>query len=162
MSHILRIAAVALTTLATVPFVSADEKKPSAQSEDAKPEPAKPAESKATDDKPVSPAAGEEKIYDPKDLNALREKKGQKVTLEGKIARLGESNTGGVRYLNFADQWRTAVSLVFLPTKSKGAFTKEKLKEYVGKKVKVSGRLSEFRDALQIEIDTLEQLQVLE
>lgn len=108
----------------------------------------------------VAPAAAG-KIYAPKDLEALRAVKGQNVTIEGTILKQGESKTGTVRYLNFTDDYKESVALVFMVSKGGGDFTKEKLTNYVGKKVQVTGAVGEYKDNLQIEVRALDQLKLV-
>jgi hypothetical protein len=113
-------------------------------------EPAKPAE-----------APAELKTYAPTDLAALKEVKGQKIILEGKIATSGANRTDSVRYLNFTQNFRESASLVFFVNAGGGTFTKEKLAGYVGKKVRVTGPLSEYNGALQIRMESLDQLKII-
>ena len=114
-------------------------------------EPAKPAE-----------ASAEVKTYAPTDLTALKEVKGKKVILEGKIAASGANRTESIRYLNFTQNFRESASLVFFANAGSGNFTKEKLAEYVGKKVRVTGTLSEYNGSLQIRMESLDQIKVIE
>lgn len=109
---------------------------------------------------PVAVAAAG-KVYAPKDLEALRAVKGQTVIIEGTIVKQGESKTGTVRYLNFTDDYKESVALVFMVAKGAGDFTKEKLTNYVSKKVRVSGAVGEFNNNLQIEIGAFDQLKLV-
>ena len=108
----------------------------------------------------ATPAAAD-KIYAPKDLVALRTLKGQTVKIEGTIVKQGESKTGAVRYLNFTEHYQEAISLVFMVSKGAGDFTKEKLTNFVGKKVQVTGAVGEYNNNLQIEIRSLDQLKLV-
>lgn len=107
-------------------------------------------------------APAEVKIYSPTDLTTLKELKGHKIVLEGKIANAGANRTESIRYLNFTPNFRESVSLVFFATSGGGTFTKEKLGEYVGKKVRVNGTLSDYNGALQIRMESLDQMKVIE
>ncbi len=119
------------------------------------------------DDKPAAPATpaattpATDKIYAPKDLTALRALKGQTVKIEGTILKQGESKTGAVRYLNFTEHYQESISIVFMVSKGAGDFTKEKLTNYVGKKVQVTGAVGEYNNNLQIEIHALDQLKLV-
>ena len=124
-----------------------------------KPTPAPAAPATATT--PETPAAAADKIYAPKDLTALRTLKGQTVKIEGTILKQGESKTGAVRYLNFTEHFQESISLVFMVSKGGGDFTKEKLTNYVGKKVQVTGVVGEYNNNLQIEIGKLDQLKLV-
>lgn len=113
-------------------------------------------------DKPVPKSAGVvEKIYAPKDLAALRAVKGQTVKVEGTIVKQGESKSATVRYLNFTENYKESIALVFMVAKGEGDFTKEKLTNYVGKKVRVTGAVGEYKDSLQIEIRALDQIRLV-
>ena len=64
--------------------------------------------------------------------------------------------------MNFTDNFRLSVSLTFFANAGDGKFTKEKLAEFVGKKVRVTGELTEFNGMLQIKMTSIEQLKVVE
>lgn len=98
-------------------------------------------------------------IFAPDDLQALRVKIGSTVTVEGTLAGTGESRTGAVRYLNFAKNYRSAVALVFF--RETIDLPRERLEEFVGKSVRVTGQLSEHEGHLQIVLTTLEDVRVL-
>ena len=108
-----------------------------------------------------APAAVAEKIYAPTDLAALRAVKGQTVKVEGTIVKQGESKSATVRYLNFTENYKDSLALVFMVSKGGGDFTKEKLTNYVGKKVQVTGAVGEYKDSLQIEIRALDQIKLV-
>jgi DNA/RNA endonuclease YhcR with UshA esterase domain len=119
---------------------------------------------------PTAPAADKKpaekkktgKPHDPSDLNALRPLLGETITVEGTIASTGESKGGTIRFLNFTRD-RSGLVLVFFLNYSEGStFTKEKLQEYVGKKVRVTGKLEEYTSTLQFKIDSLSQVEVIE
>ena len=107
------------------------------------------------------PPAATEKNYAPKDLAALRVVKGQTVKVEGTILKQGEAKSGTVRYLNFTENYKESIALVFMVSKGGGDFTKEKLTNYVGKKVQVTGTVGEYKDSLQIEVRALDQIKLV-
>jgi hypothetical protein len=116
---------------------------------------------------PAEPAktpapAGEVKAHAPTDLAALKPLKGQKILLEGKIVSSGANKADSIRYLNFTKNFRESVSLVFFANSGGGTFTKDALAKFVGKTVRVNGTLSEYNDALQIRIESLDQVKVIE
>ena len=102
----------------------------------------------------------EEKVYAPNDLAGLKEMTGKTVTIEGTVTGQGESKSGTVRYLNFSKNYKDTIALVFILSQGADNFTKEKLGEFVEKKVRVTGVVGTHNDALQIKIDKLEQIQV--
>ncbi len=104
---------------------------------------------------PVDPA----KVFTPTDLDALRPVVGQAVVIEGTIIASGESKSKTVRYLNFTKNYKESVGLVFFTSKGGDDFALEKLAVWVGKKVRVTGKLGEHAGALQIELEKADQLQ---
>ena len=121
------------------------------------------------EDKPAAPAApaapateapAAAKPLSPTDLPALKENVGKEVTVQGKVEAVGESKSGGVRYLNFSKNYKQSLALVFIVSKGGDAFTKEKLTEFVGKTVTVKGKIETYNEALQIKIEKLEQIVV--
>ena len=116
------------------------------------------------EDKPAAPAApavpADLTIIGAADLEKLKEANGKSATVEGTVAAQGENNAGTMRYLNFAKKYKEALTLVFLLGKGGDEFSKEKLGAFVGKKVRVTGTVSTFNDALQIKIDNLAQIQI--
>lgn len=103
------------------------------------------------------------RIYEATDLASLRDALNKEVTVEGSVVMQGQNPRETVRYLNFAEDYKTALGLVFFLNYSEGgSFTKEKLGEYVGKKVRVIGKLEEYNGAVQIKINKMDQIQVLE
>jgi RecJ-like exonuclease len=102
-------------------------------------------------------AAG--KVFLPTDLDALRPLVGQPITIEGRLVRLGGNKGQTIRYLNFTQNYRDSVALVFFVSKGGDAFAKDKLTEWLGKKVRATGKLADFNGNLQIEVENLDQLQ---
>jgi hypothetical protein len=109
----------------------------------------------------TAPATGVE-VYDPRALDVLRGKKGQILTVEGTLVRIGENKTGTFRYLNFTQNYKDSLSLVFPVAKNPKEFTMEKLNEWNGKKVRATGTVSEFGGNLQIAIEKWDQLKKVE
>jgi len=107
----------------------------------------------------AEPAA--EKTYAPTDLDALRAVLGQTVKVEGTIVKQGESKDAKVRYLNFSENYKETLALVFMVAKGGGDFTKERLTNYVGKKVQVTGAVADYKGSLQIEVRALDQLRLV-
>jgi hypothetical protein len=98
------------------------------------------------------------KIYDPSDLENLRGERGKVITVEGTLARSGESKSKTVRYLNFSNDYRDSLALVFFVSKGGDLFAMEKLHHWIGKKVRATGRVSEYGSNVQIEIEKWDQL----
>jgi RecJ-like exonuclease len=141
---------LAFTALIFLPFANAEEKKP---------EPLKPPQPAV----PATPAAPDPaKVFAPTAIEELKALKGKTVTLEAPIIKLGENKSGTVRYLNFTDNYRLSASLAFFANAGSGNFTKEKLVGFVGKKVRVTGELTEYNGSLQIKMTSLDQIKVIE
>lgn len=83
---------------------------------------------------------------------------GREVTVEGVIGRFGESRKGDVRYLNFIGTGRNDVALVFFVPPGEGEFTAANLQRYVGRKVRVTGIISDYRGNPQMQVANLSQL----
>ena len=116
------------------------------------------------EDKPGAPAPAappaDPNIIAATDLEKLKEADGKTATVEGTVFAQGENNAGTMRYLNFAKRYKEALTLVFLLGKSGDEFSKENLVAFVGKKVRVTGTVSTYNDALQMKIDKLSQIQI--
>jgi hypothetical protein len=95
----------------------------------------------------------------PEDLENLRGERGKVVTVEGTIVRSGESKSKTVRYLNFTNNYRDSCALVFFLSKGGDLFAMEKLHAWIGKKVRATGKVSEYGSNVQIEIEKWDQMQ---
>ncbi len=98
----------------------------------------------------ILPASAKEKILD---------QLGKEVVIEGTISRVGENKSGTMRFLNFLGTQRGDLSLVFFLEKWDGSLTSEMLNSYIGKKVRVTGRVSEYQGNPQLEITEASQIQ---
>ena len=117
------------------------------------PKPAAPTEAK-----PAAPA--EEKIYSVTDLVMLRPMLGKKITVEGMVLSTSANKTETMRFLNFTKNYKEALSVVFFSNMGGGTFTKEKLSEFAGRKVRVTGTLGEFNGSLQFKMESLDQIKI--
>jgi hypothetical protein len=102
-----------------------------------------------------------EKVFAPKDLEGMRAVIGQTVKVEGTIVQQGESKDAKVRYLNFTENYKQSLALVFMVAKGNGDFSKEKLTNYVGKKVQATGKVADYKGNLQIEITALDRIKLV-
>ncbi len=113
------------------------------------------------EDKSAAPAAtAGVAVFAPTDLAKLKEAPGKPVIVEGTIVARGANKSNTIRYLNFTRDYKEAISLVFFVSKGGEAFSEEKLAAFVGKKVRVSGTVGTYNEALQIKIDQLGQIQL--
>ena len=60
----------------------------------------------------------------------------------------------------FDERIDESISLIFMVAKGGDQFTTEKLSAFVGKKVRVSGTVGTYHEALQIKIEKLDQIQI--
>ena len=116
-----------------------------------------------------SPAAGDKAVsYNAADLDTLRPLVGKSVEITGTPTGTGKSKSGNVLYLNFAGAHQ-AVALVFFLSGSaasgadpgtRKAASEDDLKPFVGKAIRVTGKLADYKGDLQIVIDSLDQIKV--
>ena len=109
---------------------------------------------------PPAPAAADVAVIAPNDLAKLKEMTGKPVVVEGTVSAQGENKTATIRYLNISKNYKETISLVFMVSKGGDEFSSEKLGAFVGKKVRVSGTVGTYNEALQIKIDKLDQIQI--
>lgn len=101
-------------------------------------------------------------VFYPGEVDRMRPKIGQQVVIEGMPIIVGENKTGTVRYLNFARDYKTVVSIILTKEHPAVFLSKDELKlKFLGKKVRVTGTLEEANGALQINLSEPGQIQVL-
>jgi serine/threonine-protein kinase len=108
------------------------------------------------DPTPQSPR--DDGVLESHDLAQFQQKIGQKVTMAGQVVLTGENKTGTVRYLNFDQDYKKAVALVFFLNQIEAP--EEKLQTYVGKEVRVTGEVGEHKGTYQIAIKDWSQIEV--
>ncbi len=118
------------------------------------------------DSRPAAPAPGapppaEAPPLDPSNLDALRARLGAIATVEGAIAAYGQSHSATTRYLNFAHDYRDALSLVFRIEGDNPAWSEANLRRYVGKRVRVTGEISEYKGNIQIVMRPGQEIAIL-
>jgi serine/threonine protein kinase len=111
---------------------------------------------------PPTPPSLADGTWRPDDLTGLRSQLGQTVTVQGTPVDLGQNRAGNIRYLNFADDYRRAVSLVFFIEDKPEDFTELKLSQFLHRPIKVVGRVDEHRGNIQIKVTSLDQLSLVE
>ena len=96
---------------------------------------------------------------DATDTNTLRQSVGKQVEVEGTPTKTGLSKSSTVAYLNFGGAHQGVALVFFLKPGTSGAFgSEDDLKQYVGKKIVVSGKLEEYKGDLQIKVDSTNQI----
>jgi serine/threonine protein kinase len=96
--------------------------------------------------------------YDPKDLDGLRRELGNVVTVEGEVERWGQNKAKTLYYINFDQDYSQALALVIRREKFLEQEQEAVLKNMVGKRVRYTGRVSEFQNRLQIFVDDVEKI----
>ncbi len=97
----------------------------------------------------------------PTDLATLRGHIGDQVEVQGTPTATGVSKSGTIAYVNFAGAHQGLALVFFLKPSMQGGFGSEAdLKQYVGKKITVSGKLEEYKGDLQIKVETTAQIKV--
>ncbi|MGC3988477.1 MAG: OB-fold nucleic acid binding domain-containing protein [Chthoniobacteraceae bacterium] len=99
-----------------------------------------------------SPSATASAELDPTDAAALKPMIGKTVTVAGKVTSVNASKTGSVLFIHFAQDWNSSLSLVLFA--KSGEPTLDSLQQYVGKQVKVTGKLELYKDQLEIKLDS--------
>lgn len=111
---------------------------------------------------PASPLpAVARKSYSPGAVDELRSLIGRKVVIVGKVVAAGANKSGKIRYLNFTKNYKDSLALVFFTNMGGGMFTKEKLADYVNRTVRANGVVSDYKGALQMKIESLDQIRTV-
>jgi serine/threonine protein kinase len=99
--------------------------------------------------------------YQVDDLLKLGAKVGEVVTIQGTPVEVGQNQSRTIYYLNFSENYREAISLVFFISNQPESFTRERLEKYVGKQIRVRGKVERYQNALQMKIRSLDQIETL-
>jgi len=98
--------------------------------------------------------------FDPEQLARLKAMLGKEVMIEGVPVGVSENRSGSIRYLNFTEDYKASISLVFFISDSPEEFTEEKLSRYAGKLITVTGRVDEYRGDLQLKVKNSSQIKI--
>jgi len=101
-------------------------------------------------------------FFDPLDGAEMLKQDGQVIKIRGRIVQFGSAASGRAYYLNFSDNYRASLSLVFFPAENPAELRPELLRGFVNKTVVVEGRVSTFRGAPQIVLKSLADLKIVE
>jgi hypothetical protein len=99
-------------------------------------------------------------LIPPTEYQALLARLGEPVVVEGVIKEVSVGKGGGFRYLRFVGVDEKGLTLAFFSTENPQQQIR-RLWEYVGKKVRVTGTVSEKNGVPQIFIDSFSQLETL-
>jgi tRNA A-37 threonylcarbamoyl transferase component Bud32 len=101
-------------------------------------------------------------VLEPTDNEGVMAVLGKEATVGGVVGRVGESRNGQVRYLNFTGAGRGDLSLVFFLRPGEEDFTKENLERFVGKSIRATGVITDYRGMPQMEITDFAQIDILD
>ena len=110
----------------------------------------------------LQPDRGGETVFAPDDLTGLSQRTGATVMVAGVPVRVGAGRSGTVYYLNFSENYRESLALVFFPSDFKPVLGKDNLNAYLGKNIRVQGVMEIYREIPQIRIKSLDQIRILE
>ena len=108
----------------------------------------------------ASPAASvADTPLDATDAAALRGHLNEQVKVRGTPTGTGHSKAGNVAYLNFAGAHQAVALVFFFKSGQTGTLTSEEdIKQFVGKTIVVTGKLTEYKGDFQIVVETLDQI----
>jgi len=105
------------------------------------------------------PVEKQDAAIDPTETKTLKTKIGETVSVQGTVMRSGVNKKGNRRYLNFTNDYRRGVALMFLMDTPKHDFSEEWIQSHVGQTVRATGCISEYEGRLQMEITSKDQIQ---
>jgi DNA/RNA endonuclease YhcR with UshA esterase domain len=108
---------------------------------------------------PKTPAAD---FLDARDTGQFLKLEGQPVKIKGRIVRFAAAASAPIYYLNFTDNFRSGLSLVFFQTRNPADFRPEVLRNYVNKTVVVEGLVTTYQGRPQIELKNLNDIKVVD
>jgi serine/threonine-protein kinase len=100
-------------------------------------------------------------VLDPQDKSSLMAAIGMMSEVEGTIVRQGQNRQGTIKYLNFSEDFKDTLTLVFFMRGNERVFTDEALRSYLNKRVRVRGQISEHLGSPQIVISDLSQIEII-
>jgi serine/threonine protein kinase len=111
-------------------------------------------------DRNATRASNSAKRYNATDVAALRSELGNVVTVEGDVVRWGQNKAKTLYYINFDQDYNQAITLVVPVQRFLEEDQEAALKGMVGKRVRYTGKVSEFQNRLQIFVDDVENVVV--
>jgi DNA/RNA endonuclease YhcR with UshA esterase domain len=104
--------------------------------------------------------AGTPPVIDATDVQKLSQLTGQTVTVEGNIVKTGTHTESGMNFLNFSHERKTGFVAVIFP-RSVSNFSEPPAQMYQAKKVRITGRIEDFRGQPQIVVESPDQIKVV-
>ena len=99
-------------------------------------------------------------FLDPRDGAALLKRLGEKVKIRGRVVKFGTSSSQTFLYLNFTQDYREGLSLVFRISDNPAEFRESRLRGFVNKTVTVEGTITQHLGRPQILIRSLFEIKV--
>jgi serine/threonine protein kinase len=91
-------------------------------------------------------------------LSQLQACLGKSAAVHGIVERVWENMPGTVRFLNFETVQHNEFSVVLVLKENHPEFAKERLNELIGKKIRVTGRITEFHGSPQVVVESPSQI----
>jgi serine/threonine protein kinase len=83
---------------------------------------------------------------------------GKSATVHGVVEKIWENMPGTVRFLNFQTMPHTEFSVVLILKDGHPEFAKERLNELIGKKIRVTGKITDFHGSPQVVVESPSQI----
>jgi serine/threonine protein kinase len=83
---------------------------------------------------------------------------GKNAAVNGEVERVGENMPGTVRFLNFKTVHHNDFAVILPLKDGHPEFAREKLNELIGKKIRVTGKISEFHGSPQMIVESPAQI----
>lgn len=99
-----------------------------------------------------------DQVMDPLDLEGILAAKGREASFEGVPVRVGKNKNETIFYLNFSENFRSTLSLVFFSKDFPEGFGEPDLMVFVGRKIQIRGLVEEYNGAPQIKVQSLDHL----
>ncbi len=110
----------------------------------------------------VAAAGAALEVIDARDGDQFLKRVGQVVKVKGRVVRFGSATSTHIYYLNFSENFRSGLSLVFFGDQNPVEFRPELLKSYVGKDVVVEGKITSYLNRPQLEPKSLNDIKIEE
>ena len=99
-------------------------------------------------------------FLDPRDGAALLKRVGEKVKIRGRVVRFGMSSSQTFLYLNFTQDYREGLALVFRISDNPAEFRESRLRGFLNKTVTVEGTITQHLGRPELLIRSLFEIKV--
>ncbi|PWU15131.1 MAG: hypothetical protein C5B50_15900 [Verrucomicrobia bacterium] len=101
-------------------------------------------------------------FLDPRDGATILKKEGEHIKVKGQVVKFGASRSGTFYYLNFAENYKSALTLAFRIDSNPAEFQEPRLRPLVGKTVIVEGTAGAHLGSAQILMQSLSQIKIVD